>query len=128
MLLVEDQPDVREMMANMLARMGLEVSVCVAGLEALDFLRENPGLVNVVITDHNMPKMTGLELVYQAHFDFPDLPFILISGYSQKKLQALMEEHPAIKAILRKPISRPSLARIIGTVMKDSKKQHEAAA
>jgi signal transduction histidine kinase len=116
-LLVEDQPHVADMLVNMLERLGYDAHVCKTGLEALDVLREAPGAWDLVITDQNMPKMTGLELVVQAHFDFPDLPFILLSGYSEDKLQEIMQKHPAIKAILRKPVSKSVLGRTIRAVL-----------
>ena len=119
-LLVEDQEDVRMMTETMLVRLGYEVITVANGLEALDKLREDPEGYHVVVTDHNMPKMTGLELVYQANMDFPDLPFVLLSGYSEEKLQDLMSEHEAIKFILRKPTSKAKLAQAISDVLKES--------
>ncbi|MCK5285417.1 MAG: response regulator [Alphaproteobacteria bacterium] len=115
--LVEDQEEVRDMTLTMLQRMGFEVTTSSTGLEGLKYLREAGQDVDLVITDHNMPKMTGLEMVVQIHMDYPDLPFILLSGYSEQKLKDLMKEHPAIKTILRKPISRQSLGQKIESVM-----------
>jgi CheY-like chemotaxis protein len=116
-LLVEDQAEVRDMTFMMLARMGYEVDTAANGLEALDILREKPGHHELVLTDQNMPKMTGLELVYQAHEDFPDLIFVILSGYSQEKLQELMAEHPAIHAVIRKPIAQNKLGQILSQVL-----------
>jgi PAS domain S-box-containing protein len=120
-LLVEDQENVRDMMMNMLQRLGYEVKACVTGLEALDLLRENPDHFDLVITDHNMPKMTGLELVQQVSYDLPEMPFILLSGYSQQKLQDLMKEQTSIKAILRKPVSKAALSQKISAVIGERK-------
>ena len=72
-LLVEDQPEVSEMMCDLLKRIGYDPACVSNGLEALDMIREKPGYFDLIITDHNMPKMTGLELVNQVHCDFPDL-------------------------------------------------------
>lgn len=116
-LLVEDQDDVRDMTMVMLERMGYEASACDSGLEALDVLRENPDVFDLVITDHNMPKMTGMELIHQAHTDFPDLPFVLLSGYSEEKIQALIDGHPAVKAVLRKPVGSGVLQECIRGVL-----------
>jgi len=121
-LLVEDQDSVRDMMISMLERLGYKAESCASGLEALDFLRENPDQFDLVITDHNMPKMTGLELVQQIHIDMPDLPFILLSGYSQEKMKALMQDHPAIKEILRKPVSKQVLSHKIQAVLSRKRK------
>ena len=116
-LLVEDQPEVQMVTETMLKRLGHDVECVSTGLEALDTLREYPEKYDVVVTDQNMPKMTGLELVNQANMDFPDLSFVLLSGYSQKKLQKLMQEHPAIKDIVRKPVAQKDLGRALQRVI-----------
>jgi len=116
-LLVEDQADVRLMTETMLVRSGHVVDVAENGLDALDLLREAPGEYDLVLTDQNMPKMTGLELVNETYIDFPDIPFILLSGYSEERLHAFMKEHPSIKSTLRKPVSRKDLITEIASVL-----------
>ena len=118
-LMVDDQEEVLEMTATMLIRLGYDVETAKDGLEALDKLREEPGKFDLVLTDHNMPKMTGAELVEEAHLDFPDLPFVLLSGYSKKKLEELMKEHTAIRATLRKPISQKKLGKTLAEVLQE---------
>ncbi|MCD8566703.1 MAG: response regulator [Alphaproteobacteria bacterium] len=121
-LVVEDQEDVREILTQMLERLGYNAHACENGLDALALLRDEPRYFDLIVTDQNMPTMTGLELVQQVHFNNPDLPFILVSGYSQEKLQNIMKEHPAIKATLRKPVSKDQLARKITEVMAEHRK------
>lgn len=117
-LLVEDQEDVRDMTATMLERLGYDVVAAENGMDALDELRENPDKFSLVLTDQNMPKMTGVELVTEAQYDFPDMPFVLLSGYSESKLQELMLENTSVKAVIRKPVSQKALglhlAKILG--------------
>lgn len=116
-LLVEDQVEVREMMLNMLERMGCEADSCDNGLEALHVLQDSLDYYDLVLTDHNMPKMSGLELIQHIYEIDSNIPFILLSGYSKEKLSKMMEEHPAIKATLRKPIQRKDLQREIARVL-----------
>ena len=126
-LLVEDQVEVRQMTQTMLFRMGYSVETAGTGLEALMLIRDRPDDFDLVLTDHNMPKMTGLELVYQVYMDFPDLPFVLLSGYSLEALEALMREHPAIHATLRKPVLQKNLADTLEQVFLKLKAQEVAA-
>lgn len=121
-LVVEDQEDVRDILTQMLERLGYNAHACENGLDALTLLREEPNYFDLIVTDQNMPTMTGLELVQQVHFNNPELPFILVSGYSQEKLQNIMKEHPAIKATLRKPISKDHLAQKITEVLAENGK------
>ena len=87
-------------------------------MQALELIRESIEDFDLVITDQNMPKLTGLEVVQQTYPDFPDLPFILLSGYSEEKLKNLMTEHPAIKAVLRKPVSQKKLKASLAEIFK----------
>ena len=116
-LLAEDQEEVRDMMVARLARLGLEVECAENGVEALAILQENPTHFDLVITDQNMPKMTGLELAEQASKELPDLPFVLVSGYSKNKLRDFKNKQSSIKAILRKPISSKALEKEIRLVL-----------
>lgn len=126
-LLVEDQDNVREMTTRMLERLGYEVATATNGLEAMDMLRKMPNYFHLVITDQNMPKMTGIELIEQAYIDHPDLPFILLSGYSEQKLQDIIQEHPSVRAILRKPIAKADLETKLAQVLGESEKDKDAA-
>jgi len=112
-LLVEDQKEVRMMMAAMLKRIGFDVEDCVSGLAALEILREHPDYFNVVVTDQNMPKMSGVELVEQIAIDHPEIPFVIVTGYALEGLRDIMKEHQAIKAILRKPVEREKLKEAV---------------
>jgi PAS domain S-box-containing protein len=118
-LVVEDQEDVRDILTQMLERLGFNAHACDNGLEALAVLREEPDYFDLIVTDQNMPTMTGLELVQQVHLNNAGMPFILVSGYSQERLQHIMKEHPAIKATLRKPVSKEQLAHKVLEVLAD---------
>lgn len=126
-LLVEDQQEVRDMMALLLERLGYETQQAQDGKEAHEILTEHPDAFDLVITDHNMPRMTGLELVQAVHPENPDLPFILLSGFSEEKMEKLMREHEAIKQFLRKPISKNVLQEKIEFVLKADNKSQSAA-
>jgi len=112
-LLIEDQDNVRDMVLKMLERMGYKTSYAVSGIDGLDLIRENPTKFDLVITDYNMPIMTGLEMINQLYEDLPDLPFIVLSGYSAERMQEIIDDHPAIVAVLRKPVSKDILSNCI---------------
>ncbi|MBX2835076.1 MAG: response regulator [Micavibrio sp.] len=116
-LLVEDQPEVMDITCKMLERLQCEVFTAENGIQAMAVLREHDADFDLVVTDQNMPKMTGLEMIYQANLEYPELPFVLLSGYSEQKLQDIMQEHPAIKAIIRKPIRKAVLGEKIAYVL-----------
>ena len=79
-LLVDDDDDVRETSADMLAELGYDVLQASSGAQALDVLDREPAL-EVMVTDIRMPGMSGIELSDLAHHRRHDLKIILISGY-----------------------------------------------
>ena len=79
-LLVDDDDDVRETSADMLAELGYSVLQASSGPEALEVLDTVPSL-EVMVTDIRMPGMSGIELSDLAHGRRQDLKIILISGY-----------------------------------------------
>jgi len=119
-LLVEDQESVSDMITTMVKRLGYDISTASSGMEGLDAIRENPSGYDLIITDYNMPKMTGLEMVQQVSVDMPDLRFVLLSGYSMEKMGDLIKEIPSFKALLHKPVTKKQLDRVIQEVMKDA--------
>ena len=81
-LLVDDDPLVRETTAWMLADAGHDVHQATDGVSALEFL-EAHGPVDLLISDINMPRMDGLALVHQTRARWPALPVLLVSGRPQ---------------------------------------------
>jgi PAS domain S-box-containing protein len=66
----------------MLQDMGHTVFEATSGPQALDILRREPS-VDLVITDHAMPKMTGVQLAAAIKAERPGLPIILATGYAE---------------------------------------------
>lgn len=80
-LLVDDEELVRASTADMLADIGFKVIEAGSGAMALQLL-EDCGAVDVLITDHLMPNMTGVELARAVAEQCPALPVLIVSGYS----------------------------------------------
>ncbi len=81
-LVVDDDPLVVASTAAMLEDVGHVVTEALSGALALDMLKLGTE-VDVVLTDHAMPGMTGVELAGQVRELWPDLPVILASGYAE---------------------------------------------
>jgi signal transduction histidine kinase/CheY-like chemotaxis protein len=118
-LIVDDQEDVRLMVEEMVNRLGYDAASCSSPHDAIDILRDSPDKYSVVLTDHVMPRMTGLELSDAISEDFPDMPVVIFSGYSKQKLQEEMKSRPYVKAVLRKPVDGSTLARALKKALND---------
>ena len=79
-LIVDDDPQVREIVAEILGDFGHRVVAAGGGIEALQVLDDTPG-IELVITDVRMPDISGLELAARATRARDGLKVILISGY-----------------------------------------------
>lgn len=79
-LIVEDHPDQRELLAVVLQREGYRVDTAKNGLEALEKLRKDR--VNVIISDIMMPKMDGFELLrkIRSNLDFKNTYVVLLTA------------------------------------------------
>ena len=80
-LVVDDEALIGHVTASMLEDLGHEAQWVPSGAEALEVLTGDPG-IDVVITDHAMPGMTGGALAEAIHRVRPDLPIILATGFA----------------------------------------------
>ena len=103
-LVVDDDPDVRDVLAEYLIRRGYGVLLAIDGADALERLEENPTL-RLVISDVRMPRLSGLELAEHAARLYPDVRVVLISGYFQ--------EQAAGTRFLQKPFTMQQLADVV---------------
>jgi CheY-like chemotaxis protein len=77
-LIVDDEPDVREALSQVLTRKGYRVTAAETGHEALRFAKsDRPDLL---ISDLQMEDSDGLEVIEQIKGIFPDLPVMLLTG------------------------------------------------
>jgi len=100
-LVVDDMDLVRDFSKAFLSAAGFEVSVASDGLEAMALL-ENGGKgpqVDLVLTDYNMPCMTGVELVEDAGGRWPQLRFILTSGYLEEEEKSKLDGFPHVRCL-----------------------------
>ena len=110
-VLVEDEATVRDFVAQLLRGLGYRVLAVESGPAALPLLRSSPS-VNLLLTDVVMPGgMSGPQLAAAARRLRPDLPVLLMSGYSG----ALPGEPGALSdlPLLRKPFNRRQFAAAV---------------
>jgi DNA-binding response OmpR family regulator len=98
-LVVEDDPSLRQLNTEALARSGYHVDQAVDGAAGWEALQARQ--YDLVVTDHSMPKVTGLQLVQLLRAHGVTLPVIMTSGTLPMEE---LERHPGvINAFLPKP-------------------------
>jgi two-component system cell cycle sensor histidine kinase/response regulator CckA len=83
LLVVEDAPVLRRLISVSLEKRGYTVLAAEDGTEAIRILENNPGKIDLVISDIMMPKLNGLELRKKAILLRPEMRFLFISGYAE---------------------------------------------
>jgi len=108
-LLVEDERPLRVATARILAGHGYEVIAASDGVEALEFLDDEPD-IDVVVTDIAMPRMRGDELARVISERRPGTRVIMMTGYNK-------EDGPTTGPLLAKPVTEEELLRAIREVV-----------
>ena len=82
-LVVEDEPALRRLISVSLEKCGYTVLAAEDGSEAIRILENNPGEIDLVVSDIMMPKLNGLDLRKKAILLWPEMRFLFISGYAE---------------------------------------------
>lgn len=110
-LLVEDEEVVAESLARLLIARGATVALAETGDEALAWLDEHAGICDIVLSDHGMPGMTGLDMLARIRERHPRLRRMLLSGWGASPPGAT--DISAAERVLTKPIRQRDLLRAL---------------
>ena len=110
LLLAEDEPALRSLMARMLTENGYRVLEAPGPGEALLLHEREPGHVDLLVTDVIMPLMSGPELARRLVDRQPDLGVLFMSGYAESLLSARGGLDPDVP-VLAKPFREAELLR-----------------
>ena len=113
-LLVEDDDDNRELMAEVLTSSGHEVLSTATGQDGLRTLSESS--VDVVVTDVGMPGMGGLEMARAAKAIAPRVPVVVVTGWADREDIATARGRRDVDAVLLKPVDPDALAQAVSDV------------
>jgi DNA-binding response OmpR family regulator len=122
-LVVEDEPDIRLLSAEVLKNAGYEVDTAEdgkAGWEALHAVRHAPENYALLITDHDMPGLSGLDLVKKLRAAHMALPVIVATG--TLPTEDLMNRYPWLEpvATLDKPYSIEQLLETVEALLRST--------
>jgi len=117
-LVVDDDMMIAEVTAALLEDLDHTVIIANSAADAMEQLRARGDTIDLLLTDHAMPGMTGIELAAKARQDRPELPIILASGYA---------EIPSGEGLglfrLAKPYRREELEAGVASVMTEYRRQ-----
>ncbi|MCL4305127.1 response regulator [bacterium] len=112
-LVVDDDPNIRQMLRSMLEREGYEVDVASNGLECMRRFEAAPA--DLVITDIIMPEQEGIETIRRLRAEYPESRIIAISGGGRIGPSDYLSMAKLIGAVstLSKPFDRKDLLEAI---------------
>ncbi|MEJ2421688.1 MAG: ATP-binding protein [Acidobacteriota bacterium] len=111
-LVVEDEPAVRDVVVDVLLSYGYRILEAENGAAAMEILEDADAEIDLVASDLVMPVMGGVELLKEARRIRPDLPFLFSSGYSESAVRHEFDDEPRV-AFLAKPFGVDVLLRTI---------------
>jgi len=111
-LLLEDDPDVREYMVDRLQDWGLTVSACANGAQALELHGGRQQPFDFYLFDFTMPGMTGIELARTLRETNPVIRPVLYTGYGEELSEKSLSE-AGIREVLRKPVELDQLRALL---------------
>src|SRR5262249_27935578 len=104
-LVVDDEPALREVLKALLSHFGCSIQTAGNALEALAKVEQHQ--FDLVLTDLLMPGMKGDQLALEINKRHPDLPVVLLTGI---KTAAIV---PGVSRVLGKPFSRDELRETV---------------
>lgn len=117
-LLVEDELFAQKLATNVLNQIGVgSVVVCKSGTEALTVLGYPNQRFDLIISDWQMPEMTGLNLLKKVRETWPDMPFIMLTGKTSGDFVLAAKDH-GVNGYIAKPFAPNQLIAKIASVLR----------
>ncbi|MBI5569032.1 MAG: response regulator [Desulfomonile tiedjei] len=115
-LIVDDEPTIVELERQMLTSLGYDVVTRTDSVEALELFRGGHEHFDLVITDMTMPNLTGMELSRELRQLRPDIPILLVTGFSDQVTEERLSE-AGVEAFVMKPVIKRQMAETIRVLL-----------
>jgi DNA-binding NtrC family response regulator len=118
-LVIDDDIQVREMLREMLERVGHEVVDASDGTEGMKVFRKSP--TDLVVTDIFMPDKDGIVTIQELKNEYPEVPIIALSGGGGFKRFDFLETARRLgaSALLRKPVDWEELTETVSEMLRN---------
>ncbi len=124
-LLVEDNPEVRRLMRDILAGAGYAVLEAAGVEEAMAIGRDHPEPIDLLVSDVVMPGFSGVELRRRLAAIRPAMAVLYVSGYSEEEVASRTNEDSQV-TYLQKPFGPAELANSVADILRRSRQARRA--
>ncbi len=125
-LVIDDDSETRYALEKILSGKGAAVTCAEWAGDAVDILTKRDKRIDLVITDLRMPMISGVTIVYAVHEIFPNLPVIVLTGFTSPDLKEECRRQGAA-AFLDKPLRSAQLMQAIKSVLSEPSREREIA-
>lgn len=115
-LFVDDEPEITFLGKRMLENLGYKVTIREGSASALDEFMADPDKYALIVTDQNMPDMSGTEMVLRMKVKRPELKVIIITGYADN-LTGEVLARCGINDVILKPMVMDDFSKVIRKVL-----------
>lgn len=122
-LIVDDEPDVVFFISKVCQPQGYHTITASSGMEALKYLEQLKGKIDLVLLDLKMPGMGGIEVLKSIRRHYENLPVIIVTALSEKRQEC---EKIGIEAFVTKPYSLEELYKQITMVIGQREEEKES--
>ncbi|WP_179379068.1 hybrid sensor histidine kinase/response regulator [Jannaschia marina] len=117
-IVVDDDPNVGAVVAGYLEAHGAEVTTCEDPRDAAEAIEEDPDAWSALVTDYDMPGLTGGALAARARAAAPDLPILVITALARRLSDPRVTDDPGTR-VLPKPVDLEALLRALASPVRD---------
>src|SRR5258706_540063 len=118
-MIVDDERSLVALAEETLAALGYEPVGFDSSIAALQAFRAEPQRFDLVVTDETMPDLAGVELAREIRRVRPELPIVLMNGYSGAQLTERARA-VGVAEVLRKPLVRRDIAEALGRALRST--------
>ena len=115
-LLVEDEESVFKLEKLILERLGYQVIGRTSSIEALEAFKANQDNYDLILTDMNMPNMTGAQLAEKIKAIKPEIPIIICTGFSDR-INKEKAKSIGIDGFLMKPVVKSEMSKMVRRIL-----------
>ena len=113
-LIIEDEPEVQAVLADMLREAGYVVTVAKDGSNGLDRCEEEP--IDIVLSDISMPGLSGWEVAARVRARFPTIPIGFVTGWGDQ-LDPERLAHTGVSFVIAKPFQTLDVLRHVAQAL-----------
>ena len=116
-LVVDDEKNQREMLVGYLSKVGYHAIGCSSGIEAIRAIKDMA--VDFVLTDYQMPRESGVELIRKISRLYPDVVCMVLSGKSDFEMAVEIINQAVVHKFIAKPWNDAELLQTIAGALRE---------